>query len=154
MKWILTGCLIATLHFGAWAKVRSLDELLPGLMVLTSFAHDLGDAIHSVSYAGREYPVHEATKGVLTAAGWKAREDKLELGEAWVREIVLYGSQVGEGKAELLPDGTFRFTAVAISMQGREPGRHSTRWRVQISPEGDLTAVPEQRNDPTLPGRP
>ena len=131
----------------AWAQPRPLSLLLPGLSVLTSFAHDYGESIRSITYGGREYTYQEATKGVLTAAGWKERSDKLELGEAWAREIVFYGSAIVSEKlapelapkAELLADGTFRFTAVTLSMRGREPGSTSTRYRVEISPQAELT---------------
>ena len=131
----------------AWAQPRPLTLLLPNLSVLTSFAHDYGDSIRSITYAGREYSYQEATKGVLNAAGWTERSDKLELGEAWAREIVLYGSTIVSEKlapefapkAELLADGIFRFTAVTLSMRGREPGSTSTRYRVEISPQAELT---------------
>ena len=61
--------------------------------------------------------------------------------------LVLYGSTIGSEKlapefapkAELLADGIFRFTAVTLSMRGREPGSTSTRYRVEISPQAELT---------------
>lgn len=125
------------------AQLRTLTLLLPGLSVQTSFAHDRGDAIHLVTYEGHQYLVHEATHGVLSAAGWKTRGDKLELGEAWMREIVLFGSQIEESKdyptkSELLPNGNYQFTALVVSMQGREPGRHRTYRRIQITPDAEL----------------
>lgn len=156
---------IALLTSLSWSEPRPLSLLIPGLNLRTSFAHDYGDMLDSIHYQGREYRPHEACKPVLTAAGWKGREDKLLLGEAWAREVVLHGSELVTEKnlrglprdyaarAELLADGTFRYTATAISMRGRNPGSSSARYQIEISPEAELkvtrlSASDEGRLDP------
>ena len=127
---------------------HELTLLIPDLHLLTSFAHDHGDMLHKVQFRGQEYPPHEATRRVLTAVGWADRKDKVKLGEAWVREIVLFGLEVVEGKqlqavspaptSELLEDGTYRFTALVVSMRGRQPSRDHYFYKVEISPNAEL----------------
>lgn len=125
----------------ALAQVLPLELQIPGISIITSFAHDHGDLLHEIRYQGKAYPPHEATQAILTQVGWAERTDKLQLGEAWARQIALFGNEIVEKqhpKAEILPDGTFRFTALTIYMRGRSPGSQSALYQVDISPNAEL----------------
>lgn len=136
----------------ATARPRKLAALVPELSLGTSFAHDRGDAITVVSFRGTSYQPAEAAEKILPQLEWSTRPDREALGAAWVEEICLHGWDVvkperpgfegpPEPTTEILPDGTFRYTATAISMLGRTPGKHWTRWQFDISPEGKITAT-------------
>lgn len=126
--------------------------LVPGLDIRTTFAHDYGEMLESVSYQGQQYSPKEATEKILPALGWKNRSDKLELGTAWAKVFGLPGCDVlqsghymylkehHEPLAEVLSNGTFRFTAWVADMRGREPGGIHHR-RVEISPESVMTVT-------------
>ena len=71
-----------------------------------------------------------------------------------MREVVFFGSRVVESglpkpKAELLADGTFRFTAVVMNLRGREPGGVSLQ-QAEISPGAELkvTHLPYKTSPP------
>lgn len=150
---IAAACL--ALFAGPALAFREEGELLllvPGLDIRTHFAHDYGEILDSVSYQGRKYTPGEATEKILPALGWKTRSDKLELGTAWAKVFGLHGCEVlqkghylhskeqHEPLAEVLSNGTFRFTAWVADMRGREPGSIYHR-RVEISPESVMTVV-------------
>lgn len=141
----------------SWREKATLQALIPDLEIHTSFAHDYGESLEKVTYKGQEFEPHEATSKILPLLNWRERADKLELGTAWARFFGLYGCDVlseghylhreefDEPVAELLPDGTFRFTAWVADMRGREPGRISYTW-VEISPDAVMTVGPRDRD--------
>ena len=125
----------------AWAQPR-LAQQLPDVELQTSFAHDYGEILQAVRYHGKDYQPSQATQAILTSVAWSSRDDRRLLGEAWVREVVLFGSTVleraqPEPKSEILPDGTFRFTARVMNLRGRNPGGVSLQ-RIEISPTAEL----------------
>ena len=136
----------------AIAYPRKLAALVPELSVLTSFAHDYGDSVASVHFRGTAYEPAEASEKILPLLEWTKRSDREALGAAWVEEICLQGWEIvtperpgSEGVAgptsEILSDGTFRYTATAISMRGRSPGSDWARWQFDITPEGKITST-------------
>lgn len=147
----------------AYHEIADLSRLVPGLNVMTTFAHDYGDMLYKVSYEGEEYSPSEATAKVLPKLNWSSRSDKVELGTAWVKVFALHGSQVLEAgdrrlaseeeapRAEILPDGTFRYTAWVVVMSGREPGTFVYKKQVEITPDAIMKVVDLQ--SPTR-GRP
>lgn len=144
--WLLAGPILASLREGA------LLMLVPGLEIRTSFAHDYGEMLESISYQGQKYSPTEATEKILPALGWKTRSDKVELGTAWAEVIGLHGCEVlqkghylhrkefHEPLAEVLTNGTFRLTAWVADLRGREPGRIYHK-QVEISPESVMTVT-------------
>lgn len=139
-----------------------LQSLIPELSLRTSFAHNYGTILEAVVYQGVEYEPGEASAKILPLLGWETREDRLEVGQAWIESIVLFDSDVirpGDAKnpdldgpkAIVLPDGTVRYTAWATSMRGRSPGSARTLWRVDISPDGRVTKMPLKTIDPSSP---
>lgn len=143
---LLTVMLIAS----AAAFPRKLAALVPELSVMTSFAHDYGDRVESVHFRGTAYKPAEASEKILPLLDWTNRLDREALGAAWVEEICLQGweivtperpgsKEVPGPTSEILSDGTFRYTATAISMTGRSPGSEWARWQFDITPEGKIT---------------
>lgn len=136
-----------------------LYRLVPGLSILTSFAHDFGDSISKVTYQGVDYEPGEASVKILPLVNWPDRADKLQLGIAWARVFGLQGCEVlSEGHymhrpehpepvAEFMPDGTFRYTAMVVNLRGRNPGGIFQRV-IEIAPSGELTASPMRERTP------
>jgi len=130
----------------------ALYRLVPDLFISTSFAHDYGEMLESVTYQGRKFSPQEATKMILPSLGWNTRPDKLELGTAWAKVIGLHGFEVlqqghylqrrehREPLAEVLPNGTFRLTVWVVDLSGREPGGISHK-QVDISSDFVMTVT-------------
>lgn len=149
MRWL--SLLLVLMLAGPVAAIpRKLAALVPDLSYLTTFAHDYGDSIAVFHFRGQTYQPSEASLKILPQLDWAKRPDRLLLGKAWAEEICLYGwevltpehpgaKDVPAPQAEILPDGTFRYTATARSMRGRNPGSQSTRWQVIIDLEGQIT---------------
>ena len=146
----LTLVLSLGLFTPAAARLRKLAALVPELSYMTEFAHDYGERIAYFTFRGERYQPDEASVKILPQLDWAARSDRLLLGEAWAEEVCLYGwevltpshpgaREVPLPKAEILPDGTFRYTATARSMRGRTPGSPTTRWQIEIDLEGRNT---------------
>lgn len=145
---------VALLSWNAWSQPR-LAQQLPDVELHTSFADDYGEVLRKIRYHGKDYEPSQATQAILTSVGWSSREgaDRLLLGEAWVREVVLFGSEVlnreqPQPKSEVLADGTFRFTARVMNLRGREPGGVSLQ-RIEISPTAEVKVT--QLKDPKSP---
>ncbi len=154
------GCLIfAVLLLPVEAQLPRLEQMVPGLSIRTSFASDHGDLLDAIIFRGVEYKPSEASSKILPMLNWGTREDRLELGQAWVEEIALFGSEVVRPgnerfpdldgpQAIILPSGTVRYTAWAVSMRGRSPGSQVHQWQVDIDPEGRVTTTSLKSNQP------
>lgn len=137
----------------AYHEIADLSRLVPGLVILTSFAYDYGDMLAKVTYQGKDYKPHEATEKILPLLDWRSRPDKLELGVAWVKVFALHRTEVIEKgdknlpgddqvpRAEILEDGTFRYTAWVRVMSGREPGLYVFKKQIDVSPDAVMTVT-------------
>ncbi len=157
MKRTLLACVLLVALLIAPAsghrETTKLSALVPGLDVVTTFAHDYGERLYKVNFEGEEYAPGEATEKILPLIDWKTRPDKLELAVAWVKVFALHGGQVIEEgderlsgpeeapRAEFLADGTFRYTAWVVTMSGRNPGTLVFKKQVEISPDAVMTVV-------------
>lgn len=148
---ILLLCCLVLRPALADRPLLELQQRVPGLSILTSFAHDHGDMLHSVQYQGQTCSPSEASRKILPLLEWPQRPDRLALGEAWVKVFAFHGCEVQAEpapRAEMLPNGDFRYTAWAVVMTGREPGTFRVHRQVDISPQGDLKVIdlsPRQR---------
>jgi len=159
----LIGVVFLTLVLLAVPVLAQRDEgrlmmMVPGLSIRTSFAHDYGDMLVGVVYQDKEYPPGEATQKILPTLNWNTRPDKLELGVAWSKVFALHGCDVLEKGhylwrkdfqapvAEILADGTFRYSCWVANMTGRHPGQIYFR-RVEISPQAVMTVTPMSKAD-------
>lgn len=146
---LLASCLLRPAL--ADRALMQLEQMVPGLSILTSFAHDHGDMLHSVQYQGQSCAPAEASRKILPLLDWPQRPDRLALGEAWVKVFAFHGCELQAEpapQAEMLPNGNFRYTAWAVVMTGREPGTFRVHRQVEISPQGDLKVLdlsPRQR---------
>lgn len=160
----ITGIVLLLLALLAVPVLAHRDEsslmmMVPGLNLRTSFAHDYGDMLVGVVYQDKEYKPGEATEKILPTLDWNTRPDKLELGVAWSKVFALHGCEVLEKGhylwrqdfeapvAEILADGTFRYSCWVAKMTGRNPGQIYFR-RVEISPQAVLTVTPMTQADP------
>lgn len=158
--------ILGLLVISAAAQSPSFYSLFPGVSVRTSFAHDYGEMFDAVTFEGQEYTAQEAAAILLPRFGWADSANRLRLGTAWANEVVLFGSELVEkqpevdGKsnssAEILPDGTFRYTVWTVSMRGRSPGSEFTRWQVEITPQAEVRTAALESEDRLrpLPPRP
>lgn len=162
MRWIFCCLFFALLLSPVEAQLPKLDQMVPGLSIRTSFANDQGDLLDAVIFRGVEYKPGEASSKILPLLNWETREDRLELGQAWVEEIALFGSKVVRPgnerfpdldgpQAIILPNGTVRYTAWAVSMRGRSPGSQVHQWQVDIDPEGRVSSTTLKSNRSNLP---
>ena len=151
MRRLLQALFCLLLLQPAWARgeIAALERLVPGLQIVTSFAHDYGERITSVTYAGETFTPSEATQRLLPRLDWSHRSDRLTLGVAWVRVFAFHGCEILDAsdarlgtaappQAELLSSGSFRYTAWAVVMTGRQPGRQRLHRQVEISPAAEL----------------
>ena len=154
--------LLLVLSLSASAQYGNLQALVPELALRTSLADDYGTLLEAVVFRGVEYKPSEASEKILPQLNWATRDDRLELGQAWIETIVLFDSEVirpGDErfpeldgpKAIILPDGTVRYTAWAVYMRGRLPGSARTLWQVDIGPDGGIGKTPLKAFDPTRP---
>jgi hypothetical protein len=146
----------------AFHEESRLMELVPGLNIITSFAHDYGERLDRVIFQDKEYKPGEATEKILPTLNWNNRPDKLELGVAWARVFALHGCEVlekghylwkddfQEPLAEILEDGTFRYRCCVAKMTGRNPGRIYFK-RVEISPQAIMKVTPIGFPEPDRP---
>ncbi len=157
--------LALSLAASALATAISFSAAFPEVSVLKAFAHDYGDRLEKVTYKGVDYTPAEATRPVLMAHGWADPANRVRLGRAWAEEIAFPGDRVLETaplgfvtsvpftppQAELLPDGTFRFTAWFQRLTGREPGG-VLRQGVEISTEAEMTTFYPTSKAGKIPG--
>jgi hypothetical protein len=152
---LLVGCLLRPAL--ADRPLLQLEQMVPGLSIMTSFAHDAGDLLSRVDYEGKSYSPSEATQQILPRLNWPSRPDRLALGEAWVKVFAFHGCEVQSEPAplaEMLPNGNFRYTAWAVVMTGREPGTFRVHRQAELTPEAALKVVDLQPKQTRLPGRP
>lgn len=147
MRWFCGLLLFAQLALPLQAGPRQIEQLIPDLSLRTAFAYDRGDELEAIVFRGEEYPVEGSSSAILSQLGWASRPDRLELAQAWIEDIALFGSEVirpGDSRypgyegpqAITLPNGTIRYTAWATSLLGRNPGSTLTKWQVDIDTEG------------------
>ena len=157
MRWFFSLLFLAAFSISSAAQPlppgtqpSQLHQFDPEIMLKTSFAHDYGTLLDAVVYRGVEYSPSEAAEKILPLLNWKTREDRLELGQAWIESIALFNSEVirpgntrhpglDGPQAIILPDGTVRYTAWASWSAGRTPGATRTLWQIDINPEGRVT---------------
>ena len=154
MKKAILAVLLTTVLVGA--ETRTFETTFTGLFtdvhVRYSFAHNYGDMLDSVVFRGRELKYGEATEVVLPEFGWDDPEKRLMLGRAWAEELAFPGYRILEKenanvrvvgeffppRSELLPDGTFRYTAWTMLEVGREPGGVAVQ-QAEIDSEAKMT---------------
>lgn len=158
MKRLLRIALLLCLALPASADPPSFYEVFPGVGLLTQFAHDYGDRLVKVTYQGVEYEPSQATAAVLPLHGWNDPSRRLRLGEAWAREMAFPGFRVLTNepaaftsgapftapKSEILPDGTFRYTAWTEQTTGRNPGGLLLQ-QAEIDAEARMSVLPSTR---------
>ena len=148
--------LLLTTVLAVAEEVRTFETTFTGMFtdvyVRTSFAHNYGDRIDCVVFKGRELTYGEATEVVLPEFGWNDPDKRLLLGRAWAEELAFPGYQILEEenatvrlvgefsppRSEVLPDGTFRYTAWTMQMVGRTPGG-VVRQQAEIDPQAKMT---------------
>lgn len=130
------------------------NDVLMGVIVHTSFAHDRGDMVDCVEYDGVKYQPEEAANAIIPKIGWNNQSKREDIAWAWVTRVGLVGSTLLKQKPEeftraeqefetpkvhLFEDGSVEVVLWYRHPVGMLPGHHYSKRNYKFSSEGRLT---------------